>query len=436
MKAVMSFSKIFQVLVACLCVSTGAWAETPIQLVKVVGGLNKPLAMAQPQGDSRMFIMEHEGLIKVLEDGKITHTLLDLTSKVLPFNSDYSEAGLLGMAIHPNFQKNGKIYVAYSAPLGSDNTVAPAGYSHLNVVEEFVVNKSSKNRIDPNSGKRVHSLPWPNFNHNGHWIGFGPDKMLYISTGDGGYKAEWTEKKANYNSQNLDNYFGKILRIDVSQSTKSNPYRVPADNPMVKVPQALPEIWAFGLRDPWRCSFDSQGSKHLICGDVQEDSFESIKIIEKGKNMGWPIVEGQMRCFSWDNPQAHKDNCDKSAINPAVIEYPNCSAVPAGCKGISVAGGYIHRGSSSQLHGKYIFGDWSKRFDQNDGQVFVASPTKTGSWSMVNTRVEMSEPTANGKLPYILAFAQDSKGNVYALTAVNSKRNKVMEDAIYMVKAE
>ena len=432
----MSFSKIFQVLVACVCVSTTAWAETPIQLIKVVDGLNKPLAMVQPQGESRMFIMEHEGLIKVLEDGKITHTLLDLTSKILPFNSDYSEAGLLGMAIHPNFQKNGKIYVAYSAPLGSDNTVAPDGYSHLNVVEEFVVSKSSKNRIDPNSGKRVHSLPWPNFNHNGHWIGFGPDQMLYISTGDGGYKAEWTEKKANYNSQNLDNYFGKILRIDVSQSTKSKPYRVPADNPMVKVPQALPEIWAFGLRDPWRCSFDSKGSKQLICGDVQEDSYESIKIIEKGKNMGWPIVEGQMRCFSWENPQVQKENCNKSAINPAVIEYPNCSAVPAGCKGISVAGGYIHRGSSSQLHGKYIFGDWSKRFDQNDGQVFVASPTKTGSWSMVNTRIEMSEPTANGKLPYILAFGQDSKGNVYALTAVNSKRNKVMEDAIYMVKAE
>jgi len=436
MKAPMSFSKIIQLLVASVFLSSVAWAETPLQLVKVVGGLNKPLAMAQPQGESRMFIMEHEGLIKVLEDGKITHTLLDLTSKVLPFNSDYSEAGLLGMAIHPNFQKNGKIYVAYSAPLGSDNTVAPAGYSHLNVVEEFVVSKSSKNRIDPNSGKRVHSLPWPNFNHNGHWIGFGPDQMLYISTGDGGYKAEWTEKKANYNSQNLDNYFGKILRIDVSQSTKSKPYRVPADNPMVKVPQALPEIWAFGLRDPWRCSFDSKESKQLICGDVQEDSYESIKIIEKGKNMGWPIVEGQMRCFSWENPQVQKENCDKSAINPAVIEYPNCSAVPAGCKGISVAGGYIHRGSSSQLHGKYIFGDWSKRFDQNDGQVFVASPTKTGSWSMVNTRIEMSEPTANGKLPYILAFGQDSKGNVYALTAVNSKRNKVMEDAIYMVKAE
>ena len=432
----MSFSKIFQVLLACLCVSTGAWAETPIQLVKVVGGLNKPLAMVQPQGESRMFIMEHEGLIKVLEDGKITHTLLDLTSKILPFNSDYSEAGLLGMAIHPNFQKNGKIYVAYSAPLGSDSSAAPAGYSHLNVVEEFVVSKSSKNRIDPNSGKRVHSLPWPNFNHNGHWIGFGPDQMLYISTGDGGYKAEWTEKKANYNSQNLDNYFGKILRIDVSQSTKSKPYRVPADNPMVKVPQALPEIWAFGLRDPWRCSFDTKGSKQLICGDVQEDSYESIKIIEKGKNMGWPIVEGQMRCFSWENPQVQKENCNKSAINPAVIEYPNCSAVPAGCKGISVAGGYIHRGSSSQLHGKYIFGDWSKRFDQNDGQVFVATPSKEGSWSMVNTSIKMSEPTANGKLPYILSFAQDSSGNVYALTAVNSKRNKVFEDAIYMVKAD
>jgi len=282
----MSFSKICLLLLACLFASSSAWAEIPIQMVKVVGGLNKPLAMVQAQGDSRMFVMEQEGLIKIFQDGKITHTLLDLTSKVLPFNSDYSETGLLGMAIHPNFQKNGKFYVAYSAPLGSDNTVTPPGYSHLNVVEEFVVSKNQKNQVDPNSGKRIHSLPWPNFNHNGHWIGFGPDQMLYISTGDGGYKAEWTDKKTNYNSQKLDNYFGKILRIDVSQSTKDKPYRVPADNPMVNVPLALPEIWSFGLRDPWRCSFDTKGSKQLICGDVQEDSFESIKIIEKGKNMG------------------------------------------------------------------------------------------------------------------------------------------------------
>ena len=432
----MTFTKISKLLTAFVFVSSNAWAETPIQLLKVVGGLNKPLAMVQPHGESRMFIMEHEGLIKVLEDGKITHTLLDLSSKVLPFNSDYSEAGLLGMAIHPNFKKNGKIYVAYSAPIGSDNTVAPEGYSHLNVVEEFVVSKTSKNRIDPNSGKRVHSLPWPNFNHNGHWIGFGPDQMLYISTGDGGYKAEWTEKKANYNSQKLDNYFGKILRIDVSQSTKDKSYRIPADNPMVKVAQALPEIWAYGLRDPWRCSFDTKGSKQLFCGDVQEDSFESIKIIEKGKNMGWPIVEGHMRCFSWENPQISKDNCDKSSINPAIIEYPNCSAVPSGCKGISVAGGFIDRSNSTKLHGKYIFGDWSKRFDQNDGQIFVASPSKDGAWAMVNTQIRMSEPTTNGKLPYILSFAQDLKGNVYALTAVNSKRNKVFEDAIYLVQAD
>ena len=432
----MTFTKISKLLTAFVFVSSNAWAETPIQLLKVVGGLNKPLAMVQPHGESRMFIMEHEGLIKVLEDGKITHTLLAVSSIVLPFNSDYSEAGLLGMAIHPNFKKNGKIYVAYSAPIGSDNTVAPEGYSHLNVVEEFVVSKTSKNRIDPNSGKRVHSLPWPNFNHNGHWIGFGPDQMLYISTGDGGYKAEWTEKKANYNSQKLDNYFGKILRIDVSQSTKDKPYRIPADNPMVKVAQALPEIWAYGLRDPWRCSFDTKGRKQLFCGDVQEDSFESIKIIEKGKNMGWPIVEGHMRCFSWENPQISKDNCDKSAINPAIIEYPNCSAVPAGCKGISVAGGFIDRSNSTKLHGKYIFGDWSKRFDQNDGQIFVASPSKDGAWSMVNTQIRMSEPTTNGKLPYILSFAQDLKGNVYALTAVNSRRNKVFEDAIYLVQAD
>ena len=124
----MSLSKSLQLLIAFFCVSTSAWAETPIQLVKLVGGLNKPLAMVQPQGDTRMFIMEHEGLIKILEDGKITQTLLDLTYKVVPFNSDYSETGLLGLALHPNFQKNGKFYVAYSAPFGSDKTIAPPAF--------------------------------------------------------------------------------------------------------------------------------------------------------------------------------------------------------------------------------------------------------------------------------------------------------------------
>jgi glucose/arabinose dehydrogenase len=413
-------------------------AQTTLELTKVVGGLNKPLAMVQPNGDPRLFIVEQEGLIKVLENGVITDVFLDLSSKLVKLNKEYDERGVLGLAFHPNFKQNGRFFVAFSAPIDQQTLSTLPTYSHINVIEEFTVPKNPSKKLTAASGKRIMSIPWPHMNHNGHWIGFGSDGKLYAATGDGGYSNVWSPESIaeSYNSQKLDNYFGKILRIDIDRKSKGKSYAIPADNPMTKLKSALPEIWAFGLRDPWRCSFDTKGSKQLICGDVQEDSFESIKIIQKGKNMGWPIVEGQMRCFSWENPQASKDNCDKSAINPAVIEYPNCSAVPNGCKGISVAGGYIHRGKSSKLNGKYIFGDWSKRFDQNDGQIFVASPSKTGSWSMLNTRIEMREPTANGKLPYILSFAQDSKGNVYALTAVNSKRNKVFEDAIYMVKAD
>ena len=426
----MSLFKTLQLLIAFFCVSTSVWAETPIQLVKVVGGLNKPLAMVQPQGDSRMFIMEHEGLIKILEDGKITQTLLDLTSKVVPFNSDYSETGLLGLALHPNFQKNGKFYVAYSAPLGSDKTIAPPGFSHLNVVEEFVVGKNQKTPVDPNSGKRIHSLAWPHFNHNGHWIGFGPDNKLYVSLGDGGYANDWGigHNVTEGNGQDLTTNLGKILRIDVDTRSDDKAYGIPSDNPFVGNKNANPEIWAYGVRNPWRCSFDMGGGTGLYCGDVQQNSYEAIKLIEKGQNMGWRKVEGIMHCFDYTKPDNHPASCDKTGITPAIIEYNNCTAQPNGCKGISVAGGYVYRGTHAAWQGKYIFGDWSKSFAEMDGQIFIGSKAANGTWSMEVAKVS----NMSGKLPYVLAFAQDSAGEVYALTSVTTGPNGSM-DTIYRI---
>lgn len=416
-----------------------ALAQTSIELVKVAGDLNKPLAMVQPAGDSRLFIIEQDGLIKILENGKITGIFLDLSKKIVALNKDYDERGLLGLAFHPDFKNNGRFFVSYSAPLERHQGVAiPADYSHVNVVEEFKATSGIAGTVNPDSGKLIQSLPWPHFNHNGHWIGFGPDRKLYIATGDGGYASEWVPaaKAHNYNSQKLDNYFGKILRLDVDRKIEGKSYTVPPDNPFINNIGALPEIWSYGLRDPWRCSFDQAGSQHLFCGDVQQDSFEAVKIIVKGENMGWPVVEGRMRCFNWDSPRAHDLDCNKSSINPAILEYPNCTAVPTGCKGISVTGGYVNRGSDPKLQGKYIFGDWSKRFDQNDGQIFLARTGSGGQWLMESPQVSMKNMPPNKKLPFVLAFAQDSNGDVYVLTALHSKRNAVFEDAIYLIKAD
>lgn len=136
------------------------------------------------------------------------------------------------------------------------------------MVEEFKATSGIAGTVNPDSGKLIQSLPWPHFNHNGHWIGFGPDRKLYIATGDGGYASEWVPaaKAHNYNSQKLDNYFGKILRLDVDRKIEGKSYTVPPDNPFINNIGALPEIWSYGLRDPWRCSFDQAGSQHLFAG--------------------------------------------------------------------------------------------------------------------------------------------------------------------------
>ncbi len=413
--------------------SASAMAQPKIKLEKVVGGINTPLAMVQAPGDNRMFIIEQNGRIKILENGQLKASpFLDIRSKIKPLNHDFDERGLLGIALHPDFATNGKFYVAYSAHLDYQSDLGQLlWYDHSNVVEEYTVSSTDKNTADPSSARRIMSNSWPQFNHNGHWIGFGPDKMLYISTGDGGYANDWGigHNVTIGNGQDLTINLGKILRIDVNTRTGSKPYGIPADNPFVGRRDANPEIWAYGVRNPWRCSFDKGSSEaKLYCGDVQQNSYETIKLISKGENMGWRRVEGNNRCFDYTKPDAHPATCDKSGITPAIIEYPNCTAVPNGCNGISVTGGYVYQGANAAWKGKYIFGDWSKGFGEMDGQIFVGSKGGDGKWKM-----EVAEVTnMPGKLPYILAFAQDNAGDVYVLTSITTGPNGSL-DTIYKV---
>jgi glucose/arabinose dehydrogenase len=415
---------------ALMLTAGAAQAEIKVKLEPFVTGVNTPLMMAQPPGDDRIFVIEQFGRIRIIKNGKLrAEPFLDIRNKIVNLHHDFDERGLLGLAFHPNFKDNGKFYIAYSGHLNFQQDLAKMlWYSHTNTVAEFQVSKENPNAANPNSERIISAIAWPQFNHNGHWIGFGKDGYLYISTGDGGYANDWGigHHVTKGNGQDLRSWNGKMLRIDVNKTSGDKNYAIPSDNPFVGNSNALPEIWAYGLRNPWRCSFD-MGGDALICGDVQQNSYEEVSIIPKGGNLGWRKMEAT-HCFDYTKPDEHPSNCDKSGLTLPVLEYPNCTAKPKGCKGISVTGGYIYRGAVEAWKGKYIFGDWSKSFAEMDGQLFMATKGSDGKWSMDHIAVT----NMSGKLPYVLAFGQDAKGEVYALTSITTGPNGSL-DTIYKI---
>ena len=405
-----------------------------IKLEPYVSGLNAPLAMVQPDGDDRKFVVEQFGRVRIIDgSGKLAaEPFLDIRNLIITQFSDFDERGLLGLAFHPEFKDNGKFYVAFSGHLDFDADLGKEfWWSHTNTVAEFTVSETDPNKANPASMKVITAIDWPQFNHNGHWIGFGPDGMLYISTGDGGYANDWGigHNVTEGNGQDLSTMLGKILRVDVDSPADGKNYGVPADNPFVGQDGAAPEIYAYGLRNPWRCSFDT-GDGKLMCGDVQQNSYEEIDIIEKGGNYGWRVMEAT-HCFDFTAPDDHPAACDKADLIEPVLEYNNCTAKPDGCLGISITGGYVYRGSNADWDGKYIFGDWSQSFATMKGQIFVGSPGDDGAWELSETEVTNME----GERPYILAFGQDADGEVYALTSITTGPVGSL-DTIYKVVAD
>ena len=415
----MNFTKYmsgFVGLAALALASTAADAQVKIKLEPFVTGVNAPLAMVQPAGDDRLFVIEQFGRVRIVQDGKLRpEPFLDIRSLIPNLWSDFDEKGLLGLAFHPDFKNNGRFYIAHSAHLDFQGDLGKEfWWSHSNIVAEYKVSADDPNVADPKSRRIVSSIDWPQFNHNGHWIGFGADGMLYVSAGDGGYANDWGigHNVTEGNGQDLTDLHGSILRIDVDGGS---PYGIPGDNPFVGNDDALDEIWAYGLRNPWRCSFDMADGSTLICGDVQQNSFEEISIIEKGGNHGWRRMEAT-HCFDYAKPDNHPASCDKDGLILPILEYKNCTAQPNGCEGVSVTGGYVYRGSHGAWDGKYIFGDWSKSFGAMDGQIFIATKGSDGSWSKETAEIT----NMSGNTPYILAFAQDAAGEVYALTSTTT----------------
>ncbi|SNB45233.1 sorbosone dehydrogenase family protein [Geobacter sp. DSM 9736] len=294
-----------------------------VSLEKVMSGLKEPTTITHAgDGSGRLFILERKGTIRIFKDGKLLpKPFLDIRKRVRSFGS---EQGLLGLAFPPDFAKNGRFYVNYTRTKGVGDTY----------VSRFMMT-GDREVANPGSEEVLLTIRQPYSNHNGGQLAFGPDGYLYIGTGDGGSGGD-----PQGNGQNLKTFLGKMLRIDPESSTKG--YKNPKGNPFGN------EIWAYGIRNAWRFSFD-RATGDLFIGDVGQNEWEEIDFQPKtsrgGENYGWNVMEGN-HCF-------RKESCEKKGLTLPVAEYATASP------DCSVTGGYVYRGKEfPQLAGIYLYGDF------------------------------------------------------------------------------
>lgn len=317
----------------------------------------------------RLFVIEQQGLILVFDSANaasVVDTFLDIR---VPVNDAGNEEGLLGLAFHPDFASNGYFYVNYTA-----------ANPRRTIVSRFTASPANTDNVDEATEFPILTFDQPYSNHNGGCLQFGPDGYLYIATGDGGSGGD-----PQNNGQNRANLLGKILRIDVNTAEGGNQYGIPDDNPFANATDgSRPEIFAYGLRNPWRFSFDPENGR-LWAADVGQNAIEEIDIIESGKNYGWSIMEGN-NCFKPDSA------CDTTGLVRPVFQYTHAD-------GQSVTGGYVYRGTKvAGLVGKYLFAD------------FVSGRI----WSLQYTP---DQPAVTTQLPktnlLISSFGVDAVGEVY-----------------------
>jgi len=338
--------------------------EPNVTLEPIVGGLDQPVSITHA-GDTRLFITLQEGQIVIYDGTRILpEPFLDITDLVLAGG----ERGLLSVAFDPHYAQNGRFFVNYTNNSGDT------------IIERYNVSASDPNRADRNSRAQILFVDQPFANHNGGQLQFGPDGYLYIGMGDGGSGGDPGNR-----AQNLGDLLGKMLRIDVSGSG----YSIPPNNPFANSTNARHEIWAYGMRNPWRFSFDRL-TNDLWIADVGQGEWEEIDFQPAtstgGENYGWRRMEGT-HCFNPPN------NCNDGALVLPVIEYGHTNGA------CSVTGGSVYRGSlNPRLYGMYIYGDYC------NGVIWGATRTATGA---VTSQTLFNAPF------FISTFGEDANGEIY-----------------------
>ncbi len=375
-----------------------------VGLEPFVEGLRAPLDIQFAPDADRSYVAEQQGIVHTIEGGeRREEPFLDLRETV----TAGGEKGLLGIALHPDFADNRRVFVRYSAP-PRDGT--PSNYSHTFVLAEFAATSDGR-RVERDSERTLLEIPEPQGNHNAGDLAFGPDGFLFVAVGDGGaggdqgtgHVADWYDAVGGGNGQDVtENLLGSILRIDVDGEGDSRPYAIPEDNPLVGR-EGLDEHYAWGLRNPYRMAFDDG---RLFVGDVGQSKFEEISLVEKGGNYGWNVREGR-HCYGADDcpDSTPEDVRGGEPLAGPIVEYPHSGD---GVSGISVIGGQVYRGDAIPgLEGAYVFGDL-----QVDGRLFVATqPESDGRWP-TRTLGLGDDGSALGRL---LSVGRDADGELYML---------------------
>lgn len=344
----------------------GQATNSDYQWQKIVSGLKRPTSIVQPpDGSGRLFVTEQPGTVRVIQDGKLLATpFLNVTSKL---TSAGNEQGLLDIAFHPDYAKNGTFFITYTRTDGQPT------------LARYQVSSSDPNIADPSSAKVLISIPHPFPNHNGSQITFGPDGYLYYGMGDGGSGGDPFN-----NGQNKQALLGSMMRLDVNQG---NSYGIPADNPFVNDKSARPELWAKGLRNPWRFSFDMK-THELYIADVGQNQYEEIDVqpadSKGGENYGWSVYEAN---------HDFKGGGDKSKFVFPVTEYDHSEGR------CSVTGGYVYRGKAlPKLDGVYLYADYCS------GTIWTLQKDSSDQW---NSQAFMATSYN------ITSFGQDTDGEIY-----------------------
>lgn len=394
-------------------------ATASLQLV--AEGLTSPVAFASLP-DGRALIVDQIGLVRLLgKDGKLAAVpVLDLTNKLSRLNhGSFDERGLLCLALHPGFAQNRRVFLTYTAPR---RAIAPTNYDCTLRLSEFTLPAAEPLRIDPASERIILEVDKPYFNHNGGRIAFGPDGFLYGSVGDGGGPKGCDVGNGHApegNGQNTQTLLAKILRLDVSgpDAARGTAYRIPKDNPFADGRAGRPEIFAYGVRNPWGLSFDRGGDHALYVADVGQMRWEEVNVILRGGNYGWPLREG-FDGFNREHPErAPTSRPEKGLRGEPLLDPVAVYKTVAGWKGDpeamgnSVTGGYRYRGRAlPELNGAYVFGDWAGIQGTPQGRLFVARPGRAGvRWTVDLLRVGRAYGC-------VCAFGEDNDGELYVLT--------------------